>query len=171
MNKRRIKPVVKKIALLILFIAFIALELRLAYIIRTDPKAYVAYKDSIMEHKQTNHSKTSPSKQTSLTKGIIMNDKIKGIPYLKAEERKAIAIQTRVNQGTYKKLLSHCRKKNVTVSDFIRTNIESTLEQKQCIAWTLQSWLLGQSTFNINAALYDCECQAVESYRHNLKAD
>lgn len=49
--KKRIKPIVKKIILLILFIAFIALELRLAYIVRTDPKAYVAYKDSIMEHK------------------------------------------------------------------------------------------------------------------------
>lgn len=98
-----------------------------------------------------------------------MNDKIKGVPYLKAEERKAIAIQTRVNQGTYKKLLSHCRKNNVTVSDFIRTNIESTLEQKQCLAWNHQYWLLGQKTFNINEALKTSDRQAVESYRHNFK--
>ena len=59
-----------------------------------------------------------------------MYEKLSGVPYLKPEVRKSVPLQTRVNQGTYMKLLSHCKKNNVTVSDFIRSNIESTLNIK-----------------------------------------
>ena len=49
--KKRLRPQVKKTLLLLIFITFIAYEMRLAYIVRNDPVAFIAYKNSIMEHK------------------------------------------------------------------------------------------------------------------------
>lgn len=55
------------------------------------------------------------------------NKEIKRKSYLDQEARKTIAVQTRLDKTTYKKLISYCKKNKVTISNFMRARIESTI--------------------------------------------